>query len=465
MSASADLELTERPIAELSRAYLSGEVTPSDVVEATLTNIERLEPKVGAFEIILAETAREAAAAATMAIRSGHRIGPFHGIPFALKDLVDVEGLVTTGGTDVLAGNVAAGTAVIARRLIAAGGILLGKTRTVEVAYGAWGTNLVRGTPWNPWDAETHRAPGGSSSGSGAAVAARMAACAVGTDTGGSVRLPASFCGIAGLKVTEGRLPLDGIVPLSHTLDTPGPMARTITDTAIMYEVMDGRHPADTDHDLSAAIGLFAGPDIAGLKLGALTADERDGIEPVVLEHYDAALDRLAALGARIVPFKLPVPIEHMKQDVGTIISAEGYFHHGDKYETPSNRMDTDVKPRIMAGRDISSRRLTEALFRRQLHKREVLARMQGIAALLTPTTAAPAPAIDAIDQRTTPATFTRAVNYLGFCASTVPMGLTSEGLPTGLQTVARGGDEAMALRIAGAFERDFGGIGRPAVV
>jgi len=214
-------DISERPISELSAAFQSGELTPTNAVDAALAQIEKHEPKLGAFEIVLADRARVAAEAASQSIATGHRIGPFHGVPFALKDLVDVEGLVTTGGTEVRAHNVATSTATIAKRLIAAGGILVGKTKTVEVAYGAWGTNQVRGTPWNPWDAEVHRMPGGSSSGSGVAVASRMAHCAVGTDTGGSVRIPAAACGLTGLKVTEGRLPLDGIVPLSHTLDTP----------------------------------------------------------------------------------------------------------------------------------------------------------------------------------------------------------------------------------------------------
>ena len=251
-------QISERPIKDLAAAFETGEFSPTDAVGDALAAIERHEPKLAAFEVVLAETSREAAEAATRAIASGHRIGPFHGIPFALKDLVDVKGLPTTGGTVVREDHIAEETATIARRLIAAGGILVGKTKTVEVAYGAWGTNQVRGTPWNPWDPETKRMPGGSSSGSGVAVAARMVHCALGTDTGGSVRIPAAACGLAGLKVTEGRLPLTGIVPLSHTLDTPGPMTRTVEDAALMFEAMDGRHPADTGRDLEHRTGLFA---------------------------------------------------------------------------------------------------------------------------------------------------------------------------------------------------------------
>ena len=457
-------DLTGQPIAAHSAAFRKSTHTPADLVDATLANIARLEDKVSAFEIVCDETATEAAEAATSAIASGHRIGPFHGIPFALKDLVDVDGMRTTGGTRHREDHVASASAVIARRLIAAGGILIGKTKTVEVAYGAWGTNQVRGTPWNPWDGETHRMPGGSSSGSAAAIAARMATCAVGTDTGGSVRIPAACCGLAGLKVTEGRLPLDGIVPLSHTLDTPGPMARTVEDAVIMFEVMNGRHPADTDRDLTDRTGLFAEIDrgVKGLTLGCLADTDREGVDAVVLTHYDDAIARLKRLGADIVPFTPPVPIEHMKRDVGTIIAAEGYFYHGDMYEAPSNQVDADVAPRILYGAKIPTKRYIEALVRRRVHKAETLKAMDGLAAFLTPTMPTLPLPITEVDQSGTPAVFTRGINYLGFCAFAQPIALTAAGLPTSLQTAARPHDEAMAIRVAAAFERDAPAIGRP---
>jgi aspartyl-tRNA(Asn)/glutamyl-tRNA(Gln) amidotransferase subunit A len=457
-------DLTDRPIADLSKAFKDGGATPTELVDATLATIGRLEEKLAAFEIVTADTAREAADAATKAIAAGHRIGPFHGIPFALKDLVDVEGMRTTGGTAVRDDHIAGKSAVIARRLIAAGGILVGKTKTVEVAYGAWGTNQVRGTPWNPWDAETQRMPGGSSSGSGVAVAARMATCAVGTDTGGSVRIPSACCGLSGLKVTEGRLPLDGIVPLSHTLDTPGPMARSVEDATIMFEVLDGRHTADTDRDLSERTGLFGEIDrgVAGLVLGRITEADREGVAPEILDHYDDALARLEKLGAAIVVFDLPIPIEHMKRDVGTIISAEGYYHHAAMYETPSNRVDTDVAPRILAGAKIDSRRYIEALVRRRSHRADTLRAMDGIAAFLTPAMSILPQPCSEVDQSGTPAVFTRGINYLGFCAFAQPMALSAGGLPTSLQVVARPNDEAMAIRVAAAFERDAPPIGHP---
>lgn len=461
-------DITERSIADLSAAFRTAEVTPTDAVEAALAHVSKYEPKLEAFEIVQADNAREAADAATRSIATGHRIGPFHGIPFALKDLVDVEGLVTTGGTDVRSGHVATQSATITKRLLAAGGILIGKTKTVEVAYGGWGTNTVRGTPWNPWDAEVHRMPGGSSSGSGVAVAARMAHCAVGTDTGGSVRIPSAACGLTGLKVTEGRLPLDGIVPLSHTLDTPGPMARSVLDAVIMFEALDGRHPSATEADIESVSGLFAAAaaGINGLTLGALTDAEREPIDAEVLAHYDAALERLKHLGATIIPFALPIPNDEMARDVGVLISADSYYHHADMYEKPSNRVDMDVRPRVLYGAEITSRRYIQALQRRRAHKHQTTAAMKNtVAAIMTPTLPFPALPISEIDQSKTPAIFTRTANYLGFCAMAQPMGLSSGGLPTSLQTICPANEEAMAIRIAAAFERDRGPFGKPPMI
>jgi aspartyl-tRNA(Asn)/glutamyl-tRNA(Gln) amidotransferase subunit A len=452
------------PIAEMANRFRDGSLTPTEVVAAQLARIENAEAKLGAFEIVLAERATAAAEAATTALRAGHRIGPFHGVPFALKDLVDVEGLVTTGGTNARADAIASTTATIARRLIAGGVILIGKTKTVEVAYGAWGTNTQRGTPWNPWDPKTKRTPGGSSSGSGVAVASGLAGCAVGTDTGGSVRIPAAWCGIVGLKVTEGALPLDGIVPLSHTLDTPGPMARTVEDATLMFLTLLGRHPVEIDRERDDRHGLFGSLDqgVAGLTLGVMAEAERSLMDASVLADYDAALDRLRALGARVVPFELPITAEDMRNGVGTIISTEGYFHHGNLYETPSNAMDNDVKPRILAGRDVSARDYIAVRQKMAENRNRMLDQMVGIAAYLTPTVATPPIPIEDADQRTTPAGLTRAINYLGFCAASVPMGLAGANLPTSLQVAARGGDEATALRIAAAFEKDRGPFPAP---
>ncbi|MCP5084672.1 MAG: amidase [Alphaproteobacteria bacterium] len=457
-------EIFKLGIADLSARYRAGDLTPSDATAACLERVEQLEPKLEAFEIVLGDQAREAADGATKAIASGHRLGPFHGVPFALKDLIDVEGQITTGGSNAYADRVASSTATIAKRLIAGGGILVGKTKTVEVAYGPWGTNQQRGTPWNPWDVETHRAPGGSSSGSGAATSAGLTVCAVGTDTGGSVRIPSSFCGLTGLKVTEGRLPLEGILPLSHTLDTPGPMCRSVTDAAIMYQTMDGMEPRQIDRQLAGDSGVYGAMSkgMRGNTLGALTMADREFLDPEVRQCYAEALARLEGLGAEVVEFTLPRSIDDMRGVVATLIGTEGYYHHGKTYENPANKMDSDIEKRIMAGKAITSSQYIDALRERIQVRGEFLNAMHGVSAIVTPTTPIPAPVVAEIDQDSVPSQLTRIANYLGFCALSLPMGLSDGGLPLGLQIMARGRHETTALRIGKAFENDFGGIGWP---
>src|SRR5216683_2572421 len=232
-------------VAELSRAFGARTLSPIDAVEALLERIRRLNPALHAFIAVYEADARRAAEGADRAIRAGHRVGPLHGVPIALKDLVDIEGRVTTGGSKVWAARVSLVTATLAERLIAAGMIVLGKTHTVEFAMGSWGTNTHLGTPRNPWDPAQHRTPGGSSSGSGVAVAAGLTPVAIGTDTGGSVRLPAAWCGIVGLKVTVGRISTFGVLPLSFTLDTPGPLARSVEDAALIFRLLNGPDPRD----------------------------------------------------------------------------------------------------------------------------------------------------------------------------------------------------------------------------
>src|SRR6266702_2417308 len=210
----------------LPQAIPARRLSPVDVVAAFLDRIAAQDAKLHAFVEVYADEARLAAEAADKAIRSGHAVGPLHGVPIALKDPIEIEGKIVTGGALIWRDRRAKRTATLARALIAQGMIVLGKTHTVEFAYGGWGTNSRMGTPWNPWDPKVPRTPGGSSSGSGVAVAARLAPWAIGTDTGGSVRLPASFCGLTGLKTTIGRVSTYGILPLSPTLDTGSAGAR-----------------------------------------------------------------------------------------------------------------------------------------------------------------------------------------------------------------------------------------------
>src|SRR3712207_4885857 len=237
--------LNELSVHQLSAEIAARRISPVDVVESYLARIRTKEPKLQAFVEIYEDDARQAAQAADLAIRSGHAVGPLHGIPIALKDLIEIEGKPVSGGCFAWKNRRAERTATLARRLIAQGMIVLGKTHTVEFAMGGWGTNSRLGTPWNPWDPERQRTPGGSSNGSGVAVAAGLAPWAVGTDTGGSVRLPASWCGITGLKTTVGRVSTHGVMPLSPTLDTPGPMTRSVEDAAILLEILQGGDPLD----------------------------------------------------------------------------------------------------------------------------------------------------------------------------------------------------------------------------
>jgi aspartyl-tRNA(Asn)/glutamyl-tRNA(Gln) amidotransferase subunit A len=431
-------------------------LSPVDLVDALLERIDEGNPKLHAFVEVYAREARLAAEAADKAIRSGHTIGPLHGIPIALKDLIEIEGKVTTGGSEVWRDRRSRCTATLARRLIAAGLIVIGKTHTVEFAMGGWGTNQHRGTPWNPWDLATARTPGGSSSGSGVAVAAGMAPWAIGTDTGGSVRLPASWCGISGLKTTIGRVSTYGILPLSPTLDTPGPMARSVEDAALLYQVMQGSDLLDPrTRGIAPSDPLpTLRRGIRGLRLGRMPEAEREDVDGEVLAAYDTALDGLTRLGAEIVNVSLPCRFANYTTLTARIIGAEGYFLIGDLIDDMSLPIDQAVRPRIAVGRGISARDYLVALRDREEAKQQFAAAIVDVDALLTPTTQTAAIPLNAVDQTATPAHFTRFVNFLDLCALAVPNGFTAEGLPLSLQIVCRGYDEATALRIGWAYQQ-----------
>ncbi|MGH7092144.1 MAG: amidase [Stellaceae bacterium] len=431
-------------------------LSPVDVIEAHLARIAAYEPKLRAFIDLYADDARLAAEAADKAIRSGHAVGPLHGIPIALKDLIDLEGRITTGGSAVWRERRSPVTATLAKRLIAAGMIVLGKTHTVEFAMGGWGTNQHMGTPWNPWDPEVARTPGGSSSGTGVAVAAGFAPWGIGTDTGGSVRLPSSWCGLSGLKTTIGRVSTYGILPLAPSLDTPGPLARSVEDAALLFSVMQGADPLDP-RTLSAPPptnpmpGLKRG--VKGLRLGRMPAAERAGTAPDVLAAYDSALELLARLGAEIVSPALPFRFADTMLQTGRIIGSESYALVGHLVDNPNLPIDEAVRPRIGLGRSISAREYLEALAERDRVKHEFLAAIDGIDAVLTPTTQTAAIPLDEVDQNTTPAHYTRVFNLLEMCALALPNGFTADGLPISLQIACRPYDEAMALRIGWAYQ------------
>lgn len=430
-------------------------LSPVDLVDEYLSRIERLEPKLQAFVSVNAANARLAAEAADKAIRSGHSVGPLHGVPIAIKDLVEIEGEVAMGGSAAWRHRIAPHTASLHRKLMAAGMINLGKTHTVEFAYGGWGTNQHLGTPWNPWDSTEHRAPGGSSSGSGVAVAARLAPWAIGTDTGGSVRIPAAWNGITGLKTTIGRVSTFGVLPLSSTLDTPGPITRDIEDAALLLTVLQGADPRDPHtlavRDVDPIAGLRRG--VKGLRLGRLPAAERSGVDAEVLDAYDRSVEFLATQGAEIVDVTLPARFADLGGTVGRIISAEIYAAISDLADDNAAPLDQDVRPRVRVGAAISSKDYLSGLAERERMKLDFNAAIEGVDALLTPTMMTPAPVVASIDQNTTPAVFTRWVNFYDLCAAAVPNGFTTGGLPTSLQIVCRGYEEPLALRIGYAYQ------------
>jgi aspartyl-tRNA(Asn)/glutamyl-tRNA(Gln) amidotransferase subunit A len=443
------------PVHTLAADIAARRLSPVDLVDECLRRIERLEPRLHAFVSVNAANARLAAEAADKAIRSGHAVGPLHGIPIAIKDLVEIEGEIAMGGTAAWRNRIAPRTATLMRRLMAAGMINLGKTHTVEFAYGGWGTNQHLGTPWNPWDANTHRTPGGSSSGSGVAVAARMAPWAIGTDTGGSVRVPAAWNGITGLKTTIGRISTFGVLPLSPTLDTPGPITRDIEDAALLLTVLQGTDSHDRQtagvRDVDPMPNLRRG--VKGLRLGRLPREERDGIDADVLAAYDRSVASLAVLGADIVDIALPARFADLGAVNGRIMSAEAYAALSHLVDDNAQELDQDVRPRVRAGAAISSKDYLAALAERERMKISFNAAIEGVDALLTPTAVTPAIPVAAIDQNTTPAMFTRWVNFLDLCAVAVPNGLSADGLPTSLQIVCRSYAEPLALRIGHAYQ------------
>jgi aspartyl-tRNA(Asn)/glutamyl-tRNA(Gln) amidotransferase subunit A len=448
-------DLATLPLHTLAAKLKSRSVSPIDIVSACLERIAKLDSRLHAFVEVYDKEARLAAEAAEKAIRSGHAVGPLHGIPIALKDLVELEGRLTTGGSAVWRDRRSLRTATLAQKLISAGMIIIGKTHTVEFAFGGWGTNQHLGTPWNPWHTDIHHTPGGSSSGSGVAVASRMVPCAIGTDTGGSVRVPAAWCGVTGLKATIGRISTYGVLPLSQTLDTPGPMTRCIEDAAMLLRVMQGADPRDprtlTLRDIDPLPTLRRG--VKGLRVGRMAAAERTGVTAEVLTAYDRSLDQLATLGADIVDLAMPRSFREYGDASGHIMAAEAYAVLSDIVDNNEYALDKAVRARIRAGATISSREYLKALAEREQLKLEFAAATEQVDTILAPVTMTPAIPIDSVDQSTTPAFFTRWVNFLDLCGVAVPNGFSASGLPLSLQIVCRGGEEAMALRIGWAWQ------------
>jgi aspartyl-tRNA(Asn)/glutamyl-tRNA(Gln) amidotransferase subunit A len=378
-----------------------------------------------------------------------------HGIPIAYKDLLHIQDRVTRGGS-VRADRHSSITATVIQRLSAAGMIGIGKTHMVEAAFGSWGTNTKAGAPRNPWDLRTHRVPGGSSSGSGVAVAAGLVPSALGSDTGGSVRIPASLCGIVGLKTTVGRVSNHGVLMLSDTLDTLGPMTRDVEDAALLFDAMHGPDPLDPRTQECARIDVLRGlkAGIKGMRLAVFPPAELGNVDVEVTHAFENALEVLRTLDARVETVTPPANYGELAQATGKIIAAEGYEKLQTRIDSNEPPMDEDVRTRLAAGKTISAVEYIRILSERRRMMQELDARLNGFDALLTPTTPLPAIPLEDCDQQVAPMSrLTRAVNLLDLCAIALPCGFTDQSLPLSLQIIGRGYDEARVLRIAWAYE------------
>ncbi|MEO8848884.1 MAG: amidase [Casimicrobiaceae bacterium] len=445
----------ELSVHALGDALRSRALSSTHLVESLLARIREREPKLHAFVEVYADDALQAARAADKASSAGQPMGPLHGIPVAIKDIIDIEGRITTRGSAAIQRR-ATTTASVVDRLTAAGMIVIGKTHTVEFAMGGWGTNQHMGTPWNPWDLETARTPGGSSSGSAVAVASRMVPCAIGSDTGGSLRLPASWCGIVGFKSTVGRISTRGVLPLSTTLDSVGPLTRSVEDAALLFDVMKEPRTQSDARSAGGANSVCAGlkQGIAGMRIATLAEQDRRGIDPEVLDAYDQSIEIVQRLGASIVQLPLPRSFSDFARLVGEIMVPEGYAAVAEYVDDLALPLDDAVRARLLPGRDVSAATYLRSLAVRADVKEAFAVALSQVDAMLTPTTVTPAIALAAVDQMKAPSLFTRMANYLDLCALAIPNGITRGGLPTSLQLMCKSRDEATLLRIGWAIEQ-----------
>ncbi len=452
-------DLPYHSLTNLSAHLARGDLTSVDLVQACLDRIARLDPQLHAFVDVWADSALACAQAADLEREAGMTRGALHGLPIALKDLVHVAGRQTTAGSKSWTGRISDETATIAERLLAAGMIPLGKTHMVEFAFGGWGRNEPMGAPWNPWDTATHRVCGGSSSGSAAAVAAGLVPAAIGSDTGGSVRIPAALCGLTGLKTTYGLVSLAGVVPLSATLDSIGPLAHSVDDVALLTAAMAGADPRDPptlgQPRVDFAAALAGEPDLAGRRITCLAPESMPaGTTADVLRVFDDAVAALRDLGAVVDVARFPLDFTELAARNGRIIAAEAYTVHRAYIADPALPIDPWVRRRMLSGQAISAADYLDELAARRRAMGGFAEWMRGRDALLTPTLPITATPVHEVDEATTPlATFTRAANYLGGCALSLPAGHARDGLPIGVQLMGAPFADATLVRLGRAFQ------------
>ena len=433
----------------LAAALRARKISVHGLIEESLRKIARWNPRLNAFITVTADAAGARARQLDDELARGIDRGALHGIPIAHKDLVRTKGVLTTGGSKILAGYVPKRDAAIAARLDQAGAVLVGKTGLHELAYGVTSNNPHFGPVHNPWDLE--RISGGSSGGSAAAVAAGIVPLATGTDTGGSIRIPASFCGVVGLKPTFGRVNSRGVLPLSASMDHVGPITRTVRDAAIAFQAM-----------VDAPTGYVppADADIRGIRIGLPRNFYFERIDVEVSLAVRTAVQTAAAIGARIVEIDVP-DMAALNAAARTIQLPEA-LAAWKAYLGRRGDFGADVLALLEQGREVAAVDYLEAQRQRRRIGRDFATLWSQVDCIFTPTTPMPAPKIgqqevrvgDATEEVRTAATrLTRGMNALGLPALSMRCGFTKSGLPIGLQIIAAARAEDMLLRVAAAIE------------
>ena len=455
-------QLPYTTITQARAALDSGQISPLELTQICLARIEALNPKLNAFLTITAESALAAARMATEEIARDQPRGPLHGIPLAIKDLFDVRGVPTTAGSPILKDNLASQDAFTIRRLREAGAIFLGKLNMHEWALGVTSVNPHFGACRNPWD--TGYITGGSSGGSAAALVAGLCIGSLGSDTGGSIRIPASLCGVVGLKPTYGRISLRGVIPLSWSLDHAGPMANSVEDAALLLEVIDGYDAADpynmAHKEFHFTMEPWASGSRSAFRVGIPDASFYSDLHPETERAVQTAIKTLGELGFQMIDVALP-GFDVAEKASAKILLAEAAAYHHEHMEQHADQIGEDVLTRFRWGLDVTGveyalARRTQVEWRRQL---EIL--FESIDALVLPATPLPATPIDESDplllsQSNLPR-FTRMFNLTGNPAIVLPCGLTQSGLPIGLQIVGPNWQEDKILQVAHTYEQARG--------
>jgi aspartyl-tRNA(Asn)/glutamyl-tRNA(Gln) amidotransferase subunit A len=439
-------------IAEAARAIREGRTTSEALTEHCLSAVERRNGELNAFITVLADLAREQAQRADRERAAGRDRGPLHGIPISLKDLIDVQGVPTTAASNVRRHHVARQDAPVTARLRDAGAVFIGKTNLHEFAFGTTNEDSAYGPARHPLD--QRRSAGGSSGGSAISVATQMAMGSIGTDTGGSIRIPSAICGLVGLKPSSGDIPAAGVVPLSTTMDHVGPLARTVEDARLLYEALRGA-PASTRSIVHPR----------DLRLGIPRDYFLSMLDTDVASAFEAACARLRDAGVTLTDVAIPhaADIAPVYLLIGM---AEAAAYHAASLETFADLYTPDVRARLEMGRYVLAEDYVRALHGREVLRREVDAALDGIDALLLPSLAIPAPLLGAATVRigtgeepirNVMLRLTQLFNITGHPAISIPCGTTPLGLPIGAQLAGALGGTAQLLDVAEALEPYFG--------